>query len=440
MTVATRLTQVLLGLTCALALAPVAEARAAPLSLSAVLAEALAHNEEAALGRARVARSKAEKRAALAGLLPQLSLSLLGRRNDEEVRLGERVVRQQYDWNAGARASMTLFDGTRYPLLGRAGTLLKATEAQAAWAQAELGFAVAQSFYTLAGARREVAIAAEAVSLRAQWLQRAEALLSSGVAIALDVARAHTQKLEAEQTRVEAMALAGDAADALATWMGRTTGEGLEIADGSPPEGVDAAQVGGQAPKSPDLRAERRPDLEAARLSIEAVRDEKDAVWWRALPRLELVGDASAGRASLSSPDGLQWSVSLAATWQVFDGGGRGAELTAIDARVQEQTLALRRAERQARSALRGALRSWQSAQAARAVAVQRVALASQVRDLAAARFEQGLASSVEVSDAAERHLIARLSESRTLTAVQVAAARWHLLRGVMRDGEQGGR
>jgi outer membrane protein TolC len=350
----------------------------------------------------------------------------MARRNNQEVKFGDRVVRQRYAWDAGVRAAVVVFDGTRYPLLGLADEQLAISQQEQIWTLAALRQEASVSFFAVAAARREVAIGKQTVSLRQAWLARVAARAKAGLALRLDVDRARVLYLEAQQIVLEAQARAGDAADLLAGLLGEPPGKAPHIAAPAEVPVPPATDVA--------LDAKARADLEAGRLAITATGKTAESIWWQVAPRLDLVGDAGLGPATFSNPDGLQWSLSLVANWQVWDGGARSARLAGIEAEVREQQLALRRAVRLAGIELQRALRAWRSAHAALAVARQRRAVAEQVHVQVAARFEQGLATSFEVSEAADGRHRGRLEESRSALAVQIAASRHRFLSGLAQD------
>ena len=124
-----------------------------------VLAEAASVNEDALIAQTRVAESRALRRGALAGLLPQLTVAGSGTWNHEEVVFDNRVVSPQWDWGASATVSVTLFDGPLYPAYSRTRSLVDAARAEAAWAAHLLRWEAELGYETLAAAQAEVALA-----------------------------------------------------------------------------------------------------------------------------------------------------------------------------------------------------------------------------------------------------------------------------------------
>ena len=391
-------------------------------NLDEVLAQVSEQNEEWGVTQARIEQAQAVRRQALAELLPSVSVSAQGTRYGEEIAFGGEQVRPQYDWGANARAAIAVFDGTNYPMLSRAGELLEASKALAKWRRRTVLFEAAQAFYVLAASQDRVEIARETVALRQAQLERAQALLDAGIAVRLDVERARTQFLEAKQDLIEARAQVGNADDALASLLAlepttrvraEVQREGPEV----PPEAAPLDQV------------DERSDFAAVRRQIEATRLSREAIWWSFLPLVELQANGRAGpESAFSNPDGFTWSLTLSATWLLYDGGARYGRIDQLEAEVKEQNLEYQRELRQAKVGVRQALRDWQTAVAAVEVARQQVEAARQAFESARARFEQGLATSVDVADASEALFRAETALNQRILQARTAAAEYDYL------------
>ncbi len=405
-----------------------AHAQQAPetLSLDAALAEVAEQNEVWEITESRVEQARAFRREAWAALLPSVALSASGTRHGEEIDFGGRQVRPQYDWSATGRASIAIFDGTQYPLLARSGDLLDATEAQAKWQRDTLLFETRQSFYLLAAAQTSVEIAERTVELRQAQFERAQALVDAKIAIKLDVERARAQMLEAKQALLEAKALLGNADDALGALLAREpeTEIRADVDDRTleaPPEAAPLAQIAD------------RPDFEAVESQIEAVEMSKKAIWWSFLPLVELQADARTGpESAFSNPDGFTWSMTLSATWLLYDGGRRFAQIDQLEEQVKQDKLQYQSDLRQARVGVREALRDWKAAVASVEVARQQVEASRQAYEMAEQRFEQGLDTNIDVIQASETLFRAETTLNQRIFDARTAAAEYRYLVGLM--------
>ncbi|MBA2663895.1 MAG: TolC family protein [Bradymonadaceae bacterium] len=384
-----------------------------------------AHNEEWELTELQIRRSQAARREARAALLPQLSASASVTRNGgvEESVVAGQIVRQRYDWGTGLSASIVLFDGPRYPLYSRSGELVELSRVEASWRRHVLRLETEQTFYVLAASQREVEIAQQAVELRQAYLERAEAMLAADMAIGLDVARARTELLEAQQRVLEARANLGNASDSLSVLIGHADSRALvarlpEFAAQTPPD-VARGQLADRA------------DFVAQSHAIAAARYAHDAIWWGLLPRLDLRADWRVGQASVFNPEGTAWSMTLALTWLLYDGGARYARADAAQVEIRERTLVLERSVRRANAELTTALRDWQLAVASIAVANEQILAATEAYEVAQARFESGLATSIEVIDASQALFRAEMARNQTQLRALLATSRYRYLEAI---------
>ncbi|MEZ4459291.1 MAG: TolC family protein [bacterium] len=389
------------------------------ITLPDAVARAQQSNESAQIAAARIDRARALKREALAAMLPSLSVGASGTYNGVPVELNGRAIVQQFDWGANGRASITLFDGQMYPLYSASSRGVEAADLDARWAVRVLDFEVEQTFFALAAAERDLKIATRAVELRSAYTERAKALAEQGIALPIDAARARSQELEAQQAVLEATARLGNASDALAVLLGTDADFRADL---------------GQLPRvAPPEAAQSltRDDVRADFKRLEAIELRESAVWWSLFPTVDLSANSRFGPSSLSNPDGLTWSISLDASWLLYDGGARYARAAAIEAEARETKLNLEQTRRTLGAEGRRALRNWQSAHQAIDVATEKRDVAQQAYDMVLARYESGLTTSIEVTQASEDLFLAELSLSDAELAADLAASQYRFVIGV---------
>lgn len=398
------------------------DAGAETVTLDEVLQEVPERHETREITEMDIRQSQAMRRQALGALLPQLNANAdLTRQGGEEVELGEQTIRRRYDWGVNLTTSLTLFDGPAYFDYWEADALLDVTEASAQWERHLLELDAERSFYALASAQREVEIAEAAIEWRRDYLEEAQARRDAGMAIEVDVSRARAEVLEAEQALLEAEATLGNAADALATLMGRSPESQLR-AD------VDPGTLETDPPQQRTPITEERADFDARRSSVEAAELGRRGIWWSLAPRLSINVNTRWGETSAFEPDYFNWSASLSASWALYDGGARYARADAAQAEVRQQELELERELRDANHQLVEALRNWRSASAAVDVAEEQLEVAETTYEQILARFEQGLVSSLEVSDASQELLNAELSLNQVRLQARLAEVQYRYL------------
>ncbi|WP_230467621.1 TolC family protein [Lujinxingia vulgaris] len=396
------------------------------LSLEAVLSELEAQNESWTITELQIEQSRASRREALGSLLPQLSSSAnVTYQGGGAIEVQGRTVREAVEWGVNANASMSLFNAPQYFTYRQADRQLDATRAQSAWQRTLLRLEAEESFYTLAAAQRDVDIASSAVDLRRAYLERSEALVDAGLAVAVDVSRARQQVLEAEQTLLEAEQNLGNAADALAYLLGREPDGELRV--NFDPDVIEGGESSAQGATNSEVSRERQ-DFVSRRYTIEAAELARRATWWGLVPSLQLNAGAQLGQPTLFNPSGFNWTVGIGASWLLYDGGARYARLDRASAQIAEQELALQRDLRQANTELRRASRDLDTARAAIDVASEQVEVARETYEFTSARFESGLATSLEVSDASQQLLSAELRLNQARLQARLAEVRYRYL------------
>ncbi len=401
----------------------VVEAQPREVSLEEVLEVVPEKHETREITEMQIRQSQAMRRQALASLLPQADMSANVDRQSFEVETEQgEVFSRSLDWSINGGVGVTVFDAPAYFDYWQAGASLEMTEQRAEWERHLLMLDAEVAFYTLASAQEEVEIAESAVDWREQYLDQAEALREAGLAVSVDVGRARVDVLEAEQALLEAEATLGNAADSLAVLMAEEPDGELradtqvEVDDLIFPE--DARGV-----------TEQRDDFGAMRSGIEASELGRRGAWWSLAPRVDLRLNTNLGRTTQFNPERFNWSVTLSATWQLYDGGARYARADAAQAEVRQQELELERDLRGANAELVEALREWESAEASVAVAREQIEVAQQNYDQVVAQFESGLVSSLEVRDASQELLDSELGLNQRQLQVQLAEIRYRYLR-----------
>ena len=397
------------------------EARAESVTLDEVLEQVPLQHETWEITEMQMRRSQALRRDAFARLLPQLNATGSVTYQGREVDVGDQTLVRRIGWGVGSTASIALFDGPAYFDYWRAGAEADATEQGAMWQRHVLQLDAELAFFTLASAQREVEIAEAALEIREEYRERAEALLEAGLAVSVDAMRARAEVLDAQQGLLEAEAALGDAADSLATLLGRQ-------ADGSLRADVEPSEIDVDPPGERASISEERVDFVSQRFRIEAAELGRRATWWGLAPRVELRFNTDWGPTTLFNPDRFSWSATVAATWNLYDGGGRYARADAAQADVRRQELELQRDLREADAQVARAMRQWRSTAAAIEVAEQRLEVAREVYDQEITKFEAGLVTSLEVSDASQELLNAELGLNQTRLRARLAEVQYRYL------------
>jgi outer membrane protein TolC len=289
----------------------------------------------------------------------------------------------------------------------------------------QLLLGVATAYYGSLSARELIDVQADAFAKAKGRLKAAEARLSAGAGVRIDVARA---ELEVESARLnhEAAILGFDnARQALAGLlvMDELPMPVAPATDPIPPESADALVE--------DAEAERS-DIELKRLMVEMAEQNLWSAWTAFFPSL---GVAWGLQSELTEPAGFggrrnAWALVFALSIPIYDQSRYGL----LDQRRSE----IRQAEIDLETTLLGvdtevhsAYRAWESSLTTIDTAERQVALAEEALRLAEAGFLAGAATSLDVDDAQQR-----VNQARVNVAVQRYQSRLALLKLIFLSGE----
>jgi multidrug efflux system outer membrane protein len=287
---------------------------------------------------------------------------------------------------------------------------LAATEADRAAIQLTVAAETARLYFAL------VALEAQADISRRAIVQQREALgLQQRRAQAGVISDFELKQIQAEIATLEADLPALEqqrdrTQTALAVLLGRSPREifTARIAPGTPPQpGATIVPAG-----LPSELLLRRPDLVRAQYQLAAADARVDVARTAGYPSLSLtgsVGSVSPRLSDLFSGPAFVWSIGGAVAQSILDGGRRQSQTDFARASrelalVQWET-SVARAFGEVKDAINGQAQSAASARAQR----DRMAALQQVRELARLRFDNGIASQIDLLDA-DRQLLAAQS------------------------------
>ena len=188
---------------------------------------------------------------------------------------------------------------------------------------------VAQTYFAAAGADELVTARANAVGVANETWQNAKARVAADLANQVDVTRAETALVRAQQAQAEAENVQAQTYRALATLLG--THEVLHVQPlavaPATPAAVDQLVAGAQR---------TRPELTAQRETNDAATANVRANTWRWAPTLSAFGNVRAFNYTGFSGDKYSWAVGLQLDWLLYDGGARDAQRHLAEAQRRE--------------------------------------------------------------------------------------------------------
>jgi multidrug efflux system outer membrane protein len=404
-------------------------------ALEALIDEAFRTNADLVVAAARVDEARAVLGEANSFFWPRIDAQASGSRNRVSRRTATAFPgfpREYNDYRATLNVSYEL------DLFGRlrggaeaARAELAASEASRDAVRLALAAQVATSYYAMQAFSRQVALTRETVKLREDALELQRKRFRGGV-----ISEFELRQLEAETAAVRAQLPPLEQAReteeaALSVLLGRTPREVMEstikVAQSEAAAASDADLVAPVLPEGmPSELLLRRPDLIAAERQLAAAHAQIAVARAEMFPSISLTGYLGRESAALSDlftgPAGIA-NIAVGLAQPIFAGGRLEARSQQAEAReraaLADYQQAIRSAFGEVRTALAVQARSRESFEAQ---AARERALTDTLR-LARLRYENGVASQLDVIDAERGLLAARIARIDALRQHRAAIA-----------------
>ncbi|ABM29910.1 efflux transporter outer membrane subunit [Nitratidesulfovibrio vulgaris] len=380
-------------------------------TLDALEEEALAANGDLATAMANVDASRAQLTVATSYLLPSItgqgsSVRQRGSERGQNPPVEGREVTDLHKASALASFELDLWGKYRRAHeAARAGLL--GTEAAYATVRLAVVSQVAQSYFGLRAADRQLDIARQTLTSREESLKIREARFNSGLTSELDYRQAQAETASARASVRQLEQAVAAAETALSSLLGRSPRDiversperGLDIETFAVPPQIPAGLPAGLLARRPDV-ARAEADLHYATASIGVAK----ADLLPAISLTGLMGYESIDLTRLVSSSSGTWSYGASATMPLLDFGRTLANIDMADAKQRAALAAYEQAVRDAFRETQDALvANRKTRQVVDAQATQVAALERSLT-LARLRYENGYSSYLEVLDA-ERSL-----------------------------------
>lgn len=360
------------------------------LTVDEAITLALANNERASIARERLLQADGARREAWADLLPELT-----------ARAGYQRSHPAGNSNQGTvNLALKIVDPVSFPRLRAALALYEANRLDADELKRALAFEVADAFAGVLAAESLVEAADKRLAVNDEALKQARLNVEAGL-----VARNELTRTEVEQaTAAGALVKTRSAASRIRLSLGFLIGVHLDRPLALP--GMPAEETPAASALISEAR-QRRQDLIALDQRRQAALHSAREPLMATLPRVDLVGAASAGQylggadeARYAQDDVPSWSLGLVATWKLYDGGARYGQAERLAATAREVELDQHAAQRRVALDVALALEDLATARATQATAEIRVQAAQRNQAETHARFTNGLATAIEEADA----------------------------------------
>jgi len=408
-----------------------AAAPATTLRLADALAYGLAHSPQArnAALEEDIARTRIGQAGAQA--LPQLSLNATYTRLDEvaSVDLGEGAfaLGSLDNYEVAAGISQILYSGGQVSAAWRAARITRvyATENRRAF-EANLVFEIIRSFHAVLLARETLKVQEASLDMLQAFETQTRQRQQSGAASDFD---SLTAAVRVANARPGVIAASNQLALARSTLATR-----LHFKD--PFEVVGELSAGTEDRSLPELQAmalQQRPERELARLGRDLAREAITAAHAKARPEVRLFANTTGGNASqFAATDDWdwRWHAGVSATWNLWDGNLTRQTVRQRQIEQQQQENLLEDTEAMILLEVEQAWLALEQARQALAASSASVELAERALTIARTRYDAGLSTYLELTDA---NLALREAELLRLQATHDhanAIARIHVATG----------
>jgi outer membrane protein TolC len=414
--------------------APTAPATATPpaapgLSMDQAIALALARNETPEIALARIEAAEATLTRAASALRPSVVLGGSLSTNDQDDLPWGGAANETAAWNINAE--LGLLRASAWSGLSAAKYALRAQRLESLEQKRVFAYAVGGVFLNALAAERQVLAAERRLEVSQASVADAKARLQAGLSIRTDVTRAELEEATAKLSVTRARNLVTTTRLTLADLIVAPLDGGLEI-----PTAIDVPSREGEVLQR--LALAYRADLRALQFREAAADQNVRAAYGRWVP--DVTARAGASEFETNDPargaadKTIDVTLSLNASWALYDGGDRGGAIAQAQAARRETGLSRTQQLRGLRKELLTGLADLETAEAVLAQAEARDRLAKANAEEVRARYKQGLATALEDADAisgqfeAESGLVAaQLQRARSRLDLRQLAGVWPL-------------
>lgn len=399
-------------------LQPPAASAAEPLRLDEAVATALKNHPQVLEARANLHAAEARTGQALAGYYPQITIASDWSKGRSFFPVKESAMNADVT-SDGLYLKQTIYDfgRTAGAVEAARGNSSAATDALAITRQ-DLAFRVRNGFYLLLAAEKQVAALDETVKAREAVFRQAREFFAQGVRAKVDVARAEANLYAARTELIKADNNRAIARVELANAMGIPSLEDRPLAE-SPQSPLTVPELPRVRQDAFANRAELKRLAALETSAAAALKSAKSGY----LPTLS--GTASVGYADRDFPPGSSvWGVGLNLTIPLFSGFSTTEQVKEAVA-LQSAVAAQKSNQRlQIGKEVETAWLGIGEASARMASTEKEVAAAEENRALAEGRYQEGVGTIIEVTDAQSQALDAQTAHIQAVYDYQTAVAR----------------
>ena len=361
--------------------------------------------------------------------LPQVKASAQAIRNNKAAFIPGGVFGPDYipivplhAQQAKIEASQVLFAPSLWFSIRSAHRAEDSAVAQLEGARRAIRFGVAQAYYGVAATAKAVSASERLLEIAQRQEKDAKVRFDAGTIAKVGLLRAEIDRARAEQDLKRARNSHESMRITLASLLDRPVD--FEIVE--PPEPTMPGDAGALEARA----LAERPEVAAARATVDANRASRNAAWAEDLPTVAAFGQHSWSNSAGLTGGAETWLIGLSASWNLLDGGLRESKIRQNGAKLDEAEARLKKAENQVRDDVRQALLDLDSARANAAKSKEQRDLAAENQRLVDVSYKAGAATAVEQADATAQLRTAEFGAQADELSARIAALKVQLAVG----------
>lgn len=369
-------------------------------TLEQVLSIIRSNNLDLRILRERVVQSEIARAKAWAILKPQLALTGAYIRNEVEASFNnpltgtDIIIMQQNQLNAQLQLKWAFFNLQAIPVLQIAYMAVDQVGQTAKQVNREILYAATRAYYGILLTDGLVDITRRSWEAAREHLRISIARYRAGVAPELVVTKAQLDLSVARQNWIQAQNGLRNARLAMALLLNR------DLFPYRPLRPATPQLPAGEKEQWLQVAQQNRLELKVAQIAVDIAHKQITNAWMAFVPTVAVVGALAATNAAGFTGQNTQWSVTLAATMNLYSGGTRYLDIKEAHSKYRQARLEFAKNRRQVINEILQSDIAIKNARIALQVAQEQVALTQRSYQLTQERYKTGVATPVEVSDA----------------------------------------
>jgi len=331
------------------------------------------------------------------------------------------VIQPQTIWNWSVSASLTV-NFRALSLIQQAYLQEDLAGTQISAAERSLDLAVLENYFALLSLRRVMEIAGEQLASAKTLLAATRARRDAGTVNEFEVTRANLRVVQSEKELENARLSFMKAREGLANLLQSEANFDVSTPQ-IPIENVDRETVRTTA-------LERRADVSQAAMNIELADHQIDEIWYKYLPSLSANFQFSDSKDTALNALGPQWTLTLSASWLIWDGGFREGELAQKNADLVRAQIQEKAVRSRIQTEIEQAWDDYLSRQTQVESGRTQVELAEEAVRQANLAYKYGATTQLDVINAENQLTIAKISLAQDELSLQLSAEKLRNLSG----------